>query len=170
MKFANTNLQAISLLRGAAEDYVLAGYRGMIGRPERQAPACPDLTNAPASLISAEAVSTAFDGFVSALKQCAACPLSAFQAGEEQLCRDELLVLALVSALQHGDEEAAMLAASSLTCASRMHETISSAASYALLLKVSGALLIPVSAPTIRALTEPLPFPSPTGRCPAGRH
>ena len=164
MRPANTNLRAISMLRGAAEDFVIAGYRKRIGCAEIETSCCPDFQAVPGSLISEEAVAIAFAGFVTALKQCAACPLSAFHAGEEQLCCDELLVLALVSALQHGDEETAVLAASTLTCASRVHETISAAATYALLLKVSGALLIPVSALTIRALTDPLPAPHPAAR------
>ncbi len=164
MRSANANLRAISMLRGAAEDFVIGGYRNRIGYSEIETSGCPDFQAVTGSLISAEAVAIAFAGFVTALKQCAACPLSAFPAGEEQLCRDELLVLALVSALQHGDEETAVLAASTLTCTSRVHETISAAGTYALLLKVSGALLIPVSASAIRALTDPLPTLHPAGR------
>ena len=141
----------ISMVRGPAENFVLSGFRAQVAAVAD----CPSLPDTTLPLISAKAVAIELAAFMAVLKQCAACPLSAFRPDDLRLNRDELLVLALVAALQHGDDEAAVLAASTLTCAARVCETLQSAAGLAMLLKASGALLLPVSAPTLRALTDP---------------
>ena len=163
---ADPEPRRLNVMRGPAEDFVISGYRTRVSAGET----CPDLSIPAFPLISAEAVASAFAGFVEALKQCAACPLSAFRPDDQCLSRDELLVLSLVSALQHGDDETTVLAASTLTCPGRVHETIHAAAGFAMLLKVSGAILLPVSAPTLRALTETVSIHNRAGLSPVPRH
>ena len=87
--------------------------------------------------------------FVNALGRCATCPLRFLPAGSGHLCRDECLVLSLVAALQHGDDEAGQFSAEALTCRARCHDAIAAASEFAMSLKISGHSLLPVPQTTI---------------------
>lgn len=95
--------------------------------------------------------------FISTLSRCATCPLRAFPSESHHLCRDECLILALVSALQHGDDNAGRLTACALTCPARAVETLAASGDYAMRMKMFGQVLLPVPQNAIAALLTPQP-------------
>lgn len=82
--------------------------------------------------------------FVMALGRCATCPLRFFPSETFHLCRDECLVLSLVAALQHGDEDAQRMSAEGLVCRSRCPELVAAAGDYAMRLKMFDCTLLPI--------------------------
>lgn len=88
---------------------------------------------------------TALMGFINALGICSTCPLKTFQVGSGHLCKDEAMVLALIAALQHGDEEAAELSLVSLSCKNRCAEVAVAAGELAFILKSANHILLPIS-------------------------
>ena len=72
-----------------------------------------------------------------------------FKQGTPHICRDETLVLGLVSAIQNGDTAAVELCLSHLSCASRCEEVSVAAANFALVLKALDTVLAPISLETI---------------------
>ncbi len=93
--------------------------------------------------------------FVGTLSRCAACPLRAFPTESSHLCRDECLILALISALQHGDESAGRTMACALTCPARSVETLAASGDYAMRMKMFGQVLLPVPLSAVSALLSP---------------
>lgn len=93
---------------------------------------------------------TALTRFIGALGMCATCPLKTFQVGSRHLCKDEALVLALIAALQHGDDEASELSLSSLSCKSRCAEVAVSAGELAVILKGANHILLPIPVSVIQ--------------------
>jgi hypothetical protein len=88
------------------------------------------------------------DRFVNTLGRCALCPLKAFPPGVRHICRDEVLLLGLVSAIQHGDDPSTQTCLNALTCPGRCEEAAMAAASFAIMLRSAGQKLacIPLSA------------------------
>jgi hypothetical protein len=87
--------------------------------------------------------------FIAALGRCAVCRLGFFPAGTAHLCRDEALVLALIAAMQHGDEEAGRKAAHALSCAYRAQMLAHTAGLFGIVLKGCGQTLLPVPADVV---------------------
>jgi hypothetical protein len=87
--------------------------------------------------------------FVETLERCAACPLRALPFGDGHLNREEALVIGLVAGIQHGDEAATRACLDGLTCASRCDEVEAAAGRFAVTLKASRHLLVPVPRATI---------------------
>jgi len=83
-------------------------------------------------------------GFIGALGHCAHCPLRFFAPASGHLCRHECLVLALVAALQHGDEDSAVASARSLAVGRNCERLIAAAGEFAINLKMLGCLLLPI--------------------------
>ncbi|MCP1198565.1 hypothetical protein [Notoacmeibacter sp. MSK16QG-6] len=109
----------------------------------------------------------AFDGLVGiigTLGRCARCPLRFFNSDIRHLCRDEGLLLALIAAAQHGDEQTGQIAAQALSCPLRCGELTISATDYALRLRMVGRTLLPVSAAMTASLAERGGPPSPLHR------
>lgn len=99
----------------------------------------------------------AFDGLIEmigALGRCARCPLRFFNREIRHICRDEGLLLALVAASQHGDEQTGQIAAEALSCPMRCGELAVAAADYGLRLRMVGRTLLPVSAEFAAALAS----------------
>ncbi len=99
----------------------------------------------------------AFDGLIGmidALGRCARCPLRFFNSDMRHLCRDEGLLLALVAAAQHGDEQTGQIAAQALSCPLRCGELAMSATDYAMRLRMVGRTLLPVSAAMTASLAK----------------
>lgn len=97
----------------------------------------------------------AFDGLIGligTLGRCARCPLRFFNSDMRHLCRDEGLLLALIAAAQHGDEQTGQIAAQALSCPLRCGELAMSATDYGLRLRMVGRTLLPVSAATATSL------------------
>ena len=65
------------------------------------------------------------------LGACATCPLRFYKPGAGHLCRDECLVLGMVSGAQHGDEDLLVQSAKLLTCSDTCIEVIERASAYA---------------------------------------
>ncbi|MEP0519295.1 MAG: hypothetical protein ABJO09_08915 [Hyphomicrobiales bacterium] len=86
----------------------------------------------------------ALSNFVKTLGTCAACPLRMFKQGSPHICRDETLVLGLISAIQHGDEVTTEFCLKHLSCATRCEEVSVAAANFALTLKALDNLLVPI--------------------------
>lgn len=86
----------------------------------------------------------ALSNFVKTLGICAACPLRMFKQGSPHICRDETLVLGLISAIQYGDDVATEFCLKHLSCATRCEEVSAAAANFALTLKALDTLLAPI--------------------------
>jgi len=93
---------------------------------------------------------TALTGFISALGICSTCPLKTFQVGSGHLCRDEAMVLALIAALQHGDDEATEMSLASLSCTDRCTEVATAADALASILKDANHVLLPIPTSAIQ--------------------
>lgn len=134
------------------ERLVLHGYRGWTWTVAGQAPepwreVCrlyrDDLKE------NADIALHALSHFVETLGLCATCPLRMRQAGSNGICRDEALVLSLLSAVQHGDQ-AAIEASNASICGAASAERVAHAAGiYALTLRMLGRVLLPIPAQVI---------------------
>lgn len=91
--------------------------------------------------------------FIKTLGVCATCPLKTLQPACQELCRDECLVLGLISGLQHGNDEAVDFCLRTLTCPTKCDEVAFAAGEFALALKTAGFLLIPIPAYTLMDIT-----------------
>ena len=99
--------------------------------------------------------------FAKTLGLCATCPLKTSPIGCNHLCRDEVLILGLLSGLQHGEDTTVTLCLDGLTCPSRCEEVLIAAEALATTFRSLGKLLLPVPARTIKAiLTENLSSPT----------
>ncbi len=99
--------------------------------------------------------------FTKTLGLCATCPLKTSPIGCNSLCRDEVLILGLLSGIQHGEETTVTLCLDGLTCPSRCEEVLIAAETLATTFRSLGKLLMPVPARTIKAiLTENLSSPT----------
>jgi hypothetical protein len=127
-------LSAFSCSNAAGLDDVLALYRGTVGEKS-----------------AGPLISTCVD-FLGTLGRCAVCHLGFFPAGTMHLCRDEALVLALIAAVQHGDEDAQLAAARGLSCQYRAPALAVSAGTFGLVLKGCGQTLLPVPSDVVDSL------------------
>ncbi len=138
-----------------AERLVLEGYRRSIAIGDRS-----DAHDAVDALFRDDLGTTHVGPAVGALRQlvkalglCATCPARAAWADDEPMGPDEALMLGLISAMQHGDDEAAEACLRALTCDERCQPVAMAAATFALVLKSYGRTLLPVSPLAIRQLT-----------------
>ncbi|MEM7214161.1 MAG: hypothetical protein AAF423_01365 [Pseudomonadota bacterium] len=92
----------------------------------------------------------ALTNFTKTLGLCAACPLKTSPVGCVSLCRDEVLILGLLSGIQHDDQTAIMLCLDALTCPSRCEEVLHAAEILATTLRTVEKSLLPVPANTIK--------------------
>lgn len=131
------------------ERLVLEGYRHwVVGMAISQRPDLARIESLYGDYFPSDQVRpalTALMGFINALGICSTCPLKTFQVGSGHLCRDEAMVLALIAALQHGDEEAAELSLVSLSCKNRCAEVAVAAGELAVILKSANYVLLPIS-------------------------
>lgn len=91
----------------------------------------------------------ALGNFVRSLGYCATCPLKCYAPGSGHLNADECMILGLISAIQHGDEEAMQESVNALSCRSKCAQIISPAGEYAMIMKSAGSLLLPIPAPVL---------------------
>lgn len=87
--------------------------------------------------------------FVESLERCATCPLRSLPLGDGHINREEVLVVGLIAGLQHGDDAAVHTCLDALTCASRCDELEAAAGRFAMTLKASRHMLVPVPCPVI---------------------
>lgn len=88
----------------------------------------------------------ALEDLVRHLGVCATCPLRTYAPGSCHLGSDECLLLALISAIQMGDEHAMHIAIDGLSCAQKCDLVLGPAAQYAAIMKSCGAILLPFPA------------------------
>ncbi len=141
-------ITALRYLDRTPEFLVVKGYRNWLGGCATQDPRQWDrLRRLHALRLGETQAGVVVDGlvaFVSTLGRCATCPLRFFPSESCHLCRDECLVLSLVAAIQHGDEESCRLSAGALVCPLRAPETVIAAGDYAMRLKYAGCMLLPI--------------------------
>lgn len=145
--FAPYALDAGSYLARPAERLALRGYRGWTWTVASRSPApwqavCRlyrrDLAD------HAEPVLLALSDFVETLGLCASCPLRMRRADAPGLCRDEALVLALLSAQQHCDEPSIEASIAAITCPAKAESVACAAGVYAMTLKMLDRTLLPI--------------------------
>lgn len=96
------------------------------------------------------------------LGDCSACALR-FHCQGTKLCREECLILAMISRLQNGEEEAAFRSAIELVPQEKASDTLMIGGELAMAMKAAGKVLLPVSADSIRLLnpgSEAVPVPT----------
>ncbi|MEL7428494.1 MAG: hypothetical protein AAFN43_00710 [Pseudomonadota bacterium] len=93
--------------------------------------------------------------FTQTLGLCANCPLRTSPVGCPSLCRDEVMVLGLLSGIQHDEQTTIMLCLDGLVKPARCEEALVAAETLASIMNTLGKKLMPVPSATIRAiLTE----------------
>jgi len=90
--------------------------------------------------------------FTKTLGLCAACPLKTNPIGSHSLCIDEVMILGLISGIQHCDETTISLCLDGLSCPTRCDEVLNSAEILATTLHSLEKTLFPVPANTIKAI------------------
>lgn len=95
--------------------------------------------------------------FVSALSECASCPLRSKPTEQYSVTREEGLILGLISAIQNGDDHVAETCLTQLTCASRCWELSHAAERYAVTLRALDQRLQPIPMSLIEQLLYPKP-------------
>ncbi|RLQ87226.1 hypothetical protein [Notoacmeibacter ruber] len=141
---------AVDYLSRPAERLVVEGYRSSLsGCAERDPKAWAAAWMLYQNELGEIDGRIAFDGLVGligTLGRCATCPLRFFRRDISHLCRDEGLLLALVAAAQHGDEQTGQIAAEALSCPAKCGELAMAAAEYGFRLRMVGRTLLPISA------------------------
>ncbi|QBK30838.1 hypothetical protein [Roseitalea porphyridii] len=92
--------------------------------------------------------------FVEALGRCSRCPLHTSASEADEPGPAERLILALIAAIQTGDDRVADLCLRSLSCPSRCQPVALAAGNLALILKGVGRTLAPVPLPLVRQIIE----------------
>ena len=147
-----------SYLSRPAEQLVLEGYRGwttsFINRSHEPLEETWNLYVMAFDGNHAQIAFDAFKRFIKTLGMCSGCPLKTHYSGSQNICRDEVMVLGLISALQHGDEEAAKLCLTHLACPSLCGDVENAACELAVTLRSLGQTLLPMPAHVIERLPE----------------
>jgi hypothetical protein len=139
-------------LARASEQLVLEGYRGWTWAVSSK---CSGPWEHVCSLYaeeipgSAHEVLEALDAFASALGTCASGPLRMLQRGCAAICREEALVLALVSAIQISDDATIDLCLASLCRRETVPKVALAAGIYSIMLRGAGFCLQPVPASVV---------------------
>lgn len=90
--------------------------------------------------------------FVATTGLCARCPLRMLRPGTKALCRDEAMVLGLMSGLQNGDDAATRFCTLALADDRGAGQVGAAAMTYAMMLKASGRTLLPVPVEVLRGV------------------
>lgn len=94
----------------------------------------------------------ALSRFVQTMDKCSTCPLKTNPLGSTGVCRDEILMLALISGLQHDDETVVALCLNEISCPSRCNEISFAAEALATTFNNIGKRLRPIPLLTIMAI------------------
>lgn len=147
---------AARYLARVPEGLVVGGYRGWLHfAAMRDVSRLEAVWNEFNTRLDPNAAGLAMAGLERLIRQlgsCAACPLRFHCQGVKHLCRDECLMLSLISGLQNGEDEAAFLSALGLTSADRASTIVTAGGEFAMALKISGHQLLPIHADTVRWL------------------
>lgn len=139
---------AAAYLRKLPENLVVNGYRNWVaGLAHRDSRYWNAAWSAHAEALGASDGQHALDVMASLVRQigaCATCPLRFYQPGAGHLCRDECLVLGMVSAAQNGDDDTLMQSARMLTCTDAFIGVVDLAGVYGAILLGHGHRLTPI--------------------------
>ena len=86
---------------------------------------------------------------VDALGKCAGCPLKCSRPADRAICREECLLLSMLSGIQHGDDETAFVSAIGLAGPQGALDVIAAGGTFAIALKQASQILLPVPADRI---------------------
>lgn len=135
------------------ESLVVGGYRAWLHFAIEQNASCLDgIRDRFDHHLGRSTALVAMAGLESMIRQlgtCAGCPLRCFCQGSQHLCRDECLILGLISGLQNGEDESAYLSAGNLSSEARAPEVVASAGEFAMALKFAGQQLLPIPVDTV---------------------
>src|SRR5690606_23107284 len=93
--------------------------------------------------------------FIRVLRQCALCPLRSFPFDSHHICREECLILGLISALQNDDQRLLEFCINAIACPRRCDDVTDAARGFAEMLAEFGQTLLPIPVQAIdSALTE----------------
>ncbi len=90
--------------------------------------------------------------FTKTLGLCALCPLRTSPVGCAHLCRDEVMILGLLSGIQHDEQTTIALCLDGLVCPSRSEEVLVAAQVLATTFRSLDKILLPVPSTTIKAI------------------
>jgi hypothetical protein len=140
--------RAAAYLRQQPENLVVNGYRNWVaGLAHSDSRYWDDAFAAHVRALGAIDGQVALDAMselISQLGACATCPLRFYKPGAGHLCRDECLVLGMVSGAQHGDEDLLVQSARLLTCSDTCLGVIERASAYAGILLGHSQRLSPI--------------------------
>lgn len=94
--------------------------------------------------------------FVRILGQCAFCPLKVFHSDARFICRDEILVMALIAGIQNVDEPAVHLCLEKLCHPDRRDTSVMAAGGFALTLKALDYTMLPIPAHVVERIMSRL--------------
>ncbi|PWW01966.1 hypothetical protein DFR52_102631 [Hoeflea marina] len=141
------------------ERLVLEGYRhwthGLSQRSPDRVEALATLYDAALGPRDAGPVLSAFQDFICIAGLCARCPLRMMASGCVGLCRDEALILGIVSGLQHDDNEATAVCLRAIAHPARADQMAFSAGAYAFLLRGRGLTLMPIPTGALEGVLSP---------------
>ena len=139
---------AASYLSRPPERLVLEGYRhwthGLSLGSRERVEALTTLYHSTLGPKDAGPVLAAFQDFICIAGVCARCPLRMMASGCLGLCRDEALILGIVSGLQHDDNESTALCLRAIAHPARADQVAFAAGSFAFLLRGRGLTLMPI--------------------------
>ena len=151
-------LEAESYFRRLPERLVLEGYRSWaMGYTSGNTDHWNEVWNLYAKELGPKDGRHALNALMSFMKKtaiCAKCQLRMFKAGSAHICRDEALILCLISSIQGGDDAASALCLSNLTCQNRCREVAMEAANFALVLRALKQTLLPIPKQAIENILE----------------
>lgn len=104
---------------------------------------------------------TAFQDFICIAGVCARCPLRMMAHGCVGLCRDEALILGIVSGLQHDDTESTRLCLRAIADPARADHVAFAAGTYAFLLRGHGLTLMPIPPGALEGVLSSKRHPEP---------
>ena len=140
----------------SAESLVLDGYRhwttGLIEQDQNYMEQAVARYKAVVGQLKGLLLYDALMQFTCALGKCARSTLSTCEIGCVSVCRDEALILGLLSGLQHQDETAITLCLDGLISRPRFDEFLKAAEVFAWTLRDVDETLLPIPAPTIKAI------------------
>ncbi|MEM7461643.1 MAG: hypothetical protein AAF362_03085 [Pseudomonadota bacterium] len=140
------------------EAIVIGGYRNWLaGAFSREAHYWRRAFEIHVEILGNQSGKSAFEAMSALINQISVdtiIPLQFHNPDVDMLCRDECLLLAFISATQHGNETAQYLCTKLICDPSKSYEITAKAETYASILKDGGCLLAPVSIKAIRKLSE----------------
>lgn len=131
-----------------AESLVLRGYRSWLHGLVLDDPRLfEEVWNLYASKLGSQNGRFALNALEKLIKNlgvCARCPLRFLSKECQHICRDECLILSTIAAIQHGDDDALRTSMSAICGKDRQGQVLAPAGEYALILKASNEVLLPI--------------------------